>query len=74
MCLEIYEVDSSEFFSASELALQSALKKSKVKLDFLTDIHMLLIVEESTKGGMCHTIYRYVKANKKYMKEYNKNK
>ena len=35
---------------------------------------MLLIVEEGTRGGMCHPIYRYAKANKKYMKEYKKNK
>ena len=57
MCLEICEVHSSEFLSASGLAQQAALKKSKVKLDFLTDIHMLLIVEEGTRGGMCHPIY-----------------
>ena len=74
MCLEIYEVDSSEFLSASGLALQAALKKSKVKLDFLTDIQMLLIVEEGTRGRMCHPIYQYAKANKKYMKEFNKTK
>ena len=35
---------------------------------------MLLIVEEGTRGGMCHPIYWYAKANKKYMKEYKKNK
>ena len=35
---------------------------------------MLSIVEEGIRGGMCYSIYRYAKANKQYMKEYNKNK
>ena len=34
---------------------------------------MLLIVEEGIRGGICHSIHRYTKANKKYMENYNKN-
>ena len=33
---------------------------------------MLLMVEEGIKGGICHSIHRYAKANNKYMKNYNK--
>ena len=29
---------------------------------------MLLMVEKGIKGGICHCIYRYAKANNKYMK------
>ena len=32
------------------------------------------MVEKSIRGGICHSIYRYAKANKKYMKDYDKNK
>ena len=35
---------------------------------------MLLMVEERIRGGICHSINRYAKANKKYMKNYDKNK
>ena len=35
---------------------------------------MLLMVEKRIRGGICHAIYRYVKANNKYMKNYNKYK
>ena len=35
---------------------------------------MVLIVEEGIKGGICHAIHQYVRANNKYMKDYNKNK
>ena len=46
MCLEIYELDPTKFLSATGLAWQAALKKTKVKLDLLTDINMLLMVEK----------------------------
>ena len=35
---------------------------------------MLLMVERGIRGGICHTIYRYAKANNKCMKNYNKDK
>ena len=42
----IYGLDPSYFLSAPELALQACLKKTKVKLELLTDYHMLLMIEE----------------------------
>ena len=35
---------------------------------------MLLMVEKGFRRGICHSVYRYAKANNKYMKDYNKNK
>ena len=32
------------------------------------------MVEKGIKGGICHAIHRYAKANSKYMKDYDKNK
>ena len=34
---------------------------------------MLIMFEEGTRGGMCQASYKYVKANNKYMKNYDKN-
>ena len=34
---------------------------------------MLWIVEEGIEGGICQATCRYAKANKKYMKNYDKN-
>ena len=34
---------------------------------------MLLMVEKGIRGEICNTIHRYVKANNKYMKDYDKN-
>ena len=35
---------------------------------------MLLMIEKEIRGGICHVIYQYAKANNKSMKEYDKNK
>ena len=52
--------------------MASSFKKVKVKLDLLTDIDMLSITGKGIRGGICHSIYRYAKANDKYMKDYGK--
>ena len=73
MCLKVYELDPAHFLSLPGLAWQACLKKTNVKLELLTDYDMLLMVEEGIRGGICHLIHRYAKANNKYMKNYNKN-
>ena len=45
-CIEIYKLDPAHFLSAPGLAWQACLKKTKVKLELLTDIDMLLMVEK----------------------------
>ena len=32
------------------------------------------MVEKIIRGGMCHAIHRYAKANNRYMKKHDKNK
>ena len=53
--------------------MTSLLKKTGVTLELLTDIDMLLMIKKSIRGGVCHAIDRYPKANNKYMKSYDKN-
>ena len=68
-CLKIYQLDPAKFLSAPGLAWQAALTNTEVKLELLTDIDMLLMVEKGISGGMCNAIHRYVKANNNYMKD-----
>ena len=63
MCLKIYHLAPVKLLSALGLAWQTALKKTEVKLELLTDIDMLLMVETGIRGGICHAIYRHAKAN-----------
>ena len=69
-CIEIYGLDPAHFLSAPELAWQACLKKTKVELELLTDIDMLLMIEKGTRGGICQAIHKYAKTNNKYMKNY----
>ena len=73
MCLKEYELDPAHFLSLPGLAWQACLKKTNIELELLTDYDMLLMVEKGIRGGICHSIQRYAKANNKYMKSYNNN-
>ena len=72
-CFKVYELDPAHFLSLPGLAWQACLNKNNVKLELLTDYDMLLMVKEGKRGGICHSIQRYAKANNKYMKNYDKN-
>ena len=52
------------FLSSPGLARQACFKKTGVELELLNDINKLLMVENGIRGGICHAIHRYVKANK----------
>ena len=79
MCIKVYELDPAHFVSLPGLASppglawQACLKKTNIELELLTYYDMLLMVEEGIRGGICHSIHRYAKANNKYMKNYNNN-
>ena len=57
ICLKICKLYPAKFLSAPGLAWQAAFKKTKVKLDLLTDIDMLLMEEKGIREGICHSIY-----------------
>ena len=72
ICIDIYGLDPAYFLSALGLAWQACLKKAEVKLELLTDIHMLLMIEEGIRGGMHQSTRSHFKANNKYMKNFDK--
>ena len=73
-CLSNYELDPTHFVSLPGPAWQACLEKTNVKLELITDYDMLLMIEDGIRGGICHAIQRYAKANNKYMRDYDKNK
>ena len=73
MFIKVYELDPAHVLSPPGLSWQACLKKTGVKLELLTDVDMLLMVEKGSRGGICDAIHRYAKANNKYMKNYDEN-
>ena len=59
--IEIYELDPAHFLLAPGLAWQACLKKTKVKLELLTDIDMLLMFE---KGTRVENVIQYIDMQK----------
>ena len=44
-------------FFSSCVSIAKSFKKAKVKLDLLTDIDILLMVENGIRGRRCHSVY-----------------
>ena len=53
ICVLKYKLDPAKKISVPGFALQLGLEKTKVKLDLLTDIDMLLMVEKGIREGIC---------------------
>ena len=74
-CIEVYELDPTNVLSAPGLAWQACLKKTEIKLEILTDVDILLMVEEGIREQyVMQYMHKYARPNNKYMKNYNKNK
>ena len=54
--------------------MATTFKENRNKIELLTNVDMLLMVEKGIRGGICHGIHRYAKANNQYMDNYDKNK
>ena len=62
MCLNEYGLHPAHFLSPPRLAWQACLKKTKVELELLTDLDVLLMVEKGTRiCGIFQAIHRYPK-------------
>ena len=72
--LKIYGPDPAYFVSLPGFAWHACLKITGVKLELITDVNMLLMIESGMSGGVCHVICSYTEANNKYMNNYDENK
>lgn len=73
--MKFYELDpaNSKYFTLPSFAWDAMLKKTKVKLDQMTDVDMYNFCDKGLRGGTSMISHRYAKANNKYMKNYDVN-
>ena len=71
LCLKRYELDPSYFISTPGLAFEAMLKCTKVKLELLTDIDMVLMVEKGIRNGLTQVVKKLTVANDKYLPSYD---
>ena len=67
ICIKNYKLDPAHYYTAPGLAWDAAVKITKVELELLSDIDMLLMVEKGIGGGLSMVSNRYGKSNNKYM-------
>ena len=71
MCLHEYGLNPAHFLSAPGLAWQTCLKKTKVELELLRHIDMLLMVEKGTRGEICQAMQKQINIWKIMIKAMN---
>ncbi|MBN1968088.1 MAG: hypothetical protein JW870_01855, partial [Candidatus Delongbacteria bacterium] len=72
--LEKFKLDPCKYVSLPSISWQSALKFSKVELEYISEPDMHLFLEAGMRGGYAGSgSIRHAKANNKYMKNYDKN-
>ena len=67
VCLDNYGLDPAHFYTAPGLAWKACLKKTRIRLELLLDLDMLLMFERGIRGGTTQSVHRWAKANNPYM-------
>ncbi|XP_053202895.1 uncharacterized protein LOC128387677 [Panonychus citri] len=72
--LKQFGLDPCHYFSTPGLTWDAALKVTKTKLDLLTDIDMILMIENGIRGGISCAMTRHVVANNPLSENYDEGK
>lgn len=71
---DMYLLDFAHYFTLPSLSFSAMLRITKVELELLTDVDMLLFFERGVRGGLSQVGYRYAEANNKFMNNYDPGK
>ena len=66
-CLEHYSLDPVHFYTSPGLAWKACLRKTRVRLELLTNPDMLQMSERGIRGGITQAVHHYASANNHYL-------
>ncbi|XP_065665454.1 uncharacterized protein LOC136086885 [Hydra vulgaris] len=73
--MNCYKLDPAWYYTSPGLAWDAALKKTKIKLELLSDYNMILMIKKGIRGGISMISNRLGTSNNKYMSdEYDQSK
>ncbi|CAH1107474.1 unnamed protein product [Psylliodes chrysocephalus] len=71
ICLKQYKLDPAHYLTAPSLSWDAMLKYTKIELELLTDIDMLLFFKKGIRGGVAQCSKRQAVANNKFLPNFN---
>ena len=69
--LENYGLDPNHYYTSPGLSMAACLKYTDIKLELITDVDILLMLESGVRGGVSSIMNRYSEAKNKYMPDFN---
>ena len=65
--LKHYGLNPAHFYTLPGFTWCACLKKTKIRLELLTDPDMLLMFEHGIRGGITQVVHKHRSVNNKYM-------
>lgn len=69
-CKKNYDLDPAFYLTAPSLSFDAMLLKTKVKLELLSNLEILRMIQSGIRGGICLCSKRYAKSNNKYQTDF----
>ncbi|RWS23109.1 hypothetical protein B4U80_04804, partial [Leptotrombidium deliense] len=66
VCMKTYDFDPCWYYTTAGLSWDAMLKITKIKLEYINNVEMLLFFESGIRGGISQVSHSYAKANNKY--------
>ena len=74
-CMEAYSLDPAHYYTTPGLSFDAMLKRTKVELELITDVNILLFIQRGIRGEVSQICSkRFVEANNPYMANYDPQK